>query len=62
MLTNKQQNIKNRREVVSGAYKSAIDNKEPISPLVATLAKKYKVSQVTIYGDINYLGLNNKIT
>lgn len=61
MLTNKQQNIKDRREVVSRAYKSAIDNKEAISPVVATLAKKYKVSQVTIYGDINYLGLSKKI-
>lgn len=52
MLTQKQENIKNRREVVGKAYQSALNNKEAISPLVKILAKKYKVSDVTIYADI----------
>ena len=61
MITNKQQIIKDRREIVGKAYKCAIENGEAITPIVNTLAKKYKVSQVTIYGDINYLGLNKKL-
>ena len=60
MLTNKQQIIKNRRDVVGEAYKGLADKKQAVSPLVEYLAKRFKVSQVTIYGDLKYLGLTNK--
>ena len=59
MLTQKQENIKNRRAVVSEAY-SKLDGKDAVTPLVNYLAKRFKVSQVTIYADLKALELTNK--
>lgn len=59
MLTQKQEIIKNRRSVVSEAY-TKLDGKDAVTPLVDYLAKRFKVSHVTIYGDIKALGLVTK--
>ena len=56
MLTNKQQVIKDRRDAVGKAYTEKPEQ-DAVTTLVEKLAKKYNVTQVTIYGDLKILGL-----
>lgn len=53
-LTQAQQKIKQRREYVSDAYNNKPDGLA-VTSLVNSLSKKFKVSSVTIYGDIKMI-------
>jgi DeoR/GlpR family transcriptional regulator of sugar metabolism len=60
MLTEKQEIINNRREVIKQGFE-LLTEQDAVSPFVAILAKRFKVSQVTIYGDMKALGIGRKI-
>ena len=60
MLTDKQEIINNRREVVKQGFE-LLNDQDAVSPFVAIIAKRFKVSQVTIYGDMKALGIGRKL-
>ena len=59
-LTQSKQKIAHRRKVVKESYQLAIKNKEAITLTVNRLSKRFKVSMVTIYSDIDLIKNEDK--